>query len=84
MGYSYVHYCERKMKPIGTCGHCGGPVCYPEMWGGVNLPQASCLNCGRYMKQSFGPVVEMEPKKEVIEYETSGGKQRFEVIKESK
>ena len=47
---------------IGTCSSCGGPVGVPSMWGGSIPPVPTCQQCGATKRNSYGPVVDMEPK----------------------
>ena len=46
---------------IGTCGLCGGPVTIPTIWHGVNIPPATCKNCGATVKKDYGPILPMNP-----------------------
>jgi hypothetical protein len=53
---------------VGTCGHCGGPVISPMMWGGSDtLPIPKwCSYCQSHPKSkdpfvpAWGPILEME------------------------
>ena len=31
---------------VGKCSNCGGLVCVPVVWHGVNKPPATCQDCG--------------------------------------
>ena len=48
---------------IGTCSICGGPVCVPTLWYGVNPPSPTCKKCGAVQRKSYGPVIDMDPPK---------------------
>jgi len=44
---------------IGSCGHCGGAVTIPTLWGGVEPPIPTCKNCGSEAAVN-GPVIPMK------------------------
>ena len=46
---------------IGTCGICGGPVEIPSVWHGIIPPVPTCTHCGATQKNSYGPVLDMNP-----------------------
>lgn len=48
---------------IGTCSICGGPVTVPTSWLGVYPPVPTCRTCGAIKKESYGPVIDMDPPK---------------------
>jgi len=48
---------------IGTCEACKGPVQVPVVWFGIIPPVPTCGCCGAVAKQSYGPVIPMEPTK---------------------
>lgn len=50
-------------KIIGTCSECGGPVGIPLAWLGIFPPAPECLHCHATKKDSYGPVIDMEPAK---------------------
>lgn len=49
------------MAIIGTCGNCGGPVCVPDLWGGLHPPVPECARCGSIPANPHGPVMPMQP-----------------------
>jgi hypothetical protein len=48
-------------QTIGTCSICGGPVQVPLAWWSVVPPTPTCGSCGAMQRQSFGPVIDMQP-----------------------
>ena len=46
---------------VGTCGLCSGPVVLPIAWWGVVPSVPTCRACGAVAKQSYGPVLPMNP-----------------------
>ena len=44
---------------IGECSICGGDVCVPRIWHGVNPPKPRCNGCGAVARS--GPVIDMRP-----------------------
>lgn len=55
------HWVQPGYSVIGTCSICGGAVTVPTVWAGVVPPVPSCTACGATKKQSYGPVIEMDP-----------------------
>jgi hypothetical protein len=49
----------------GTCSLCGGPVVTPDVWMSIVPPTPTCQRCGARLKQSYGPVLPMEPAPEI-------------------
>lgn len=45
---------------IGTCGNCGGAVCTPAVWMGLNPPTPACVSCGAKPQAAHGPVIPMQ------------------------
>lgn len=45
---------------IGTCSICGGQVCVPHIWHGVNPPVPQCVQCNA-VAANHGPVIPMNP-----------------------
>lgn len=46
-------------KVIGTCSECGGRVCVPEIWNGINPPIPTCEGCKR-IPVSEKPIIQMK------------------------
>lgn len=51
------------MTCLGTCSLCGGPVCVPSVIWSTVAPTPQCLWCGAYVKNDFGPKIDMVPTK---------------------
>jgi len=65
---------------VGTCGVCGGPVCIPSAWYGINPPPKQCSVCGAIAKESYGPVLPMQERQyNLVETKTSTNTQRVEM-----
>lgn len=56
------------MQTVGTCGNCGGPVQYPEHWGGPTPPPQRCADCGASVANQYGPILPMKPRPESENY----------------
>lgn len=45
---------------LGACSICGGQVCVPHVWHGVNPPVPQCVQC-HAVAANHGPVIPMQP-----------------------
>lgn len=57
---------------IGTCGNCGGAVCVPHVWMGINPPTPQCVNCGATPVNPHGRRIKMNPSPKGIASDTPG------------
>lgn len=50
-------------RVVGTCSNCGGAVCVPHIWHGVQQPIPTCEQCGANPEKPFGQTIKMGPPK---------------------
>ena len=50
-------------KAVGLCGKCGGTVCIPVTWNGVDPPVPQCSDCKAFARSHL-PTLEMTESKD--------------------